>query len=237
MHHHESALAPRQRHDVEHLPVVEPQQVICHVHLERGVAVADQRRQFLPEHLLRGIGDDQVKGIVDDRLGLGGGVVFGDDFAQGLAAMLRRKRDDSRRAAERRRHRRAVEIVGAHDPGRGFLLDMAMAVDRAGQNELAAGVDVARAGREPLAECHDRAAAHADVALRRVGGGRDRAVADHQIVVGHPMFLMIARAIARSSATRNALRRGIAITRLLPPGSARKARSLPRPRNTPTPAP
>src|ERR1044071_3788471 len=89
----------------------------------------------------------------------------------------------------------------------------------------------------PLASMSRAPAARADVALRRVGGGRDRAVADHQIVVGHPMFLMIARAIARSSATRNALRRGIAITRLLPPGSGRKARSLPRPRNTPTPAP
>src|SRR5438477_2631731 len=110
--------------------------------------------------------------------------------------MLRREWNHRRGAAKRGRHRRAVEIVGAHDPGRGFLLDMAMAVDRAGQDELAAGVDVTRAGREPLTERNDRSAAHADVALRRIGGGRDRAVADHQIVVGHPMFLVIVRSSA-----------------------------------------
>src|SRR5437868_12914157 len=110
--------------------------------------------------------------------------------------MLRRERNRRRRAAKRGRHRRAVEIVGAHDPGRGFLLDMAMAVDRAGQDQLAAGVDVTRAGREPLAECDDGAVPDTDVADGRIRGGRDRAVADHQVVVGHPMFLVTARSSA-----------------------------------------
>ncbi len=73
---------------------------------------------------------------------------------------------------------------------------MAMAVDRAGQDELAARIDVVRTGREPLTERNDRPAAHADVADGRIGGGRDRAVADHQVVVSHPMFLVIARSSA-----------------------------------------
>jgi hypothetical protein len=80
--HDERAFAPRQRQNVEHLPVVEPQQVVGHVDLERGVAVANEGRQFLPHHLLRGVGDDQVEGIVDDRLGLCRGVILLDDLAQ-----------------------------------------------------------------------------------------------------------------------------------------------------------
>ena len=62
---------------------------------------------------------------------------------------------------------------------------MAMAVDRAGQYQPAGRVDVAGAGGEALAERDDRAIPHADVAVCRVGGGRDRAVADHQIEFGH----------------------------------------------------
>ena len=84
------------------------------------------------------------------------GVVFLDHLAQRLAAMLRGERDHRRGAAERRRDRGAVEIVGADDAGRGVLLDMAMAVDRAGQHELAGGVDLARPGAEPAAERRDR---------------------------------------------------------------------------------
>jgi hypothetical protein len=118
-------------------------------------------------------------------LGSAAAWVFRDHLAQGLAAMLRRERDHRRRAAERGRHGRAVEIVGAHEPGRGFLLDMAMAVDRAGQHNLAGRVDVAVAGRQALAERDDRAIPDADVADGRVGGGCDRAVADHQIEFGH----------------------------------------------------
>src|SRR5690242_7034505 len=99
--------------------------------------------------------------------------------------MLRRERDYRRRAAERGGNRRAVEIIGAHDPGRGFLLDMTMAVDRAGKHKAAARIDIARALRETLAKRDDRAVLDADVAACRIGGGRDRAVADHQIEFGH----------------------------------------------------
>ena len=49
--------------------------------------------------------------------------------------MLRGERDHRGGAAERCRHRRAVEIVGADDAGRGALLDMAMAVDAARQDQ------------------------------------------------------------------------------------------------------
>ena len=189
MDHDERALAPRQSEDVEHLVVVEAQQVVRHVDLERGVAVADQGRQFLAQHLLRRVGDDQVEGVVDDRFGAGGFVIFLDDPAQRLAAMLRGKRNHCRGAAKRGRNGRAVEIVGAHDPGRGALLDMAMAVDRAGQDETARRVDLVISRREVASQCGDHSVLDGDIALRRIGSGRHRAVADDEIKVGHRCLL------------------------------------------------
>ena len=134
MNHDQRALAARHGQDVEHLTVIELQKVIGHVDLERGVPVTDQRRQFLAQHLLGRVGDDQMEGVIDDRLGAGRLVVLLDDPAQGLAAMLRGERDHRRRAAKRRRDGGAVEIIGADDPRRGALLDMAMAVDAARQH-------------------------------------------------------------------------------------------------------
>jgi hypothetical protein len=107
--------------------------------------------------------------------------------------MLRGERDDGRRAAERRRNGRAVEIVGADNPGRRHLLDMTMAVDAARQHEAAGRVDLARPRPEAEAEGRDDPVLDADVAANRVGGGRDRAVADDEIVIGHGRLLGIAR--------------------------------------------
>ncbi len=62
---------------------------------------------------------------------------------------------------------------------------MAMAVDRAGQHEMARRVDLARPGGEAAPQRGDDAVRDGDIALRRVGGGRHRAVADDEIVIGH----------------------------------------------------
>ena len=45
--------------------VGERQALVGHEHLERGVAVLDQRRQLLAEHLLGRVGDDEVERDVD----------------------------------------------------------------------------------------------------------------------------------------------------------------------------
>ena len=197
MNHDERALAPRHRQDVEHLPVIELEQVIGHVDLERGVAVADQRRQFLAHHLLGRVGDDQMKRIIDHRLGPGRLVVLLDDPAQRLPPMLRGERDHRRRAAKRRRDGRAVEIIGADDPSRGALLDMAMAVNAAGQDQLPARIDLACSRAEIFAERRDHATLDAYVANRRVGRRRDGAAADYKIVFAHaaPLLLPIGRAV------------------------------------------
>ena len=62
---------------------------------------------------------------------------------------------------------------------------MAMTVDPARQYQFAGGVDLARSRPEPSAEGRDDPVLDADIALDRVGRGRHRAVADHQIVFAH----------------------------------------------------
>ncbi len=183
--HDECALAPRQRQDIEHLPVIQLQQIVGHVDLERGVAVADQSRKLLAHDLLGRVGDDQMKGVVDDRLGAGRFVIFLHYLAQGLTTMLRSERDHRGGAAERSGHGRAVEIVGADNPGGRALLDVAMAVDPTGKHQLAPGVDLARPRSEPEAKCGDNPILDANIASRRVSGGRHRAVADDEIEVAH----------------------------------------------------
>src|SRR5215472_15680065 len=99
--------------------------------------------------------------------------------------MLGREGDHRGCAAKRCRHGGAVEIIGADDPGRGTLLDMAMAVDAARQHEPAGCIDLARAGGKVFAEYRNDAGPDADVADRRIGRCHDGAVADHQIVFAH----------------------------------------------------
>src|SRR5215831_15251624 len=138
-----------------------------------------------------------MEGIVDDRLGAGRFMVFLDDTAQRLAAMLRGKRDHRRRAAKGRRYRSAVEIVGADDAGRRTLLDMTMAVDAARQDESAGCIDFTLTPAEVLAERRHHAVLDADVAGDRIGRGGDGAAADHQIIFAHaaPLLLPVRRAL------------------------------------------
>src|SRR6516162_7330318 len=100
--------------------------------------------------------------------------------------MLGGKWDDRRRAAKRRRNRGAVEVIGADDPGGRALLDVAVAVYTPRQDQPAARIDLARSRTEALAEGRHDPVLDADIADCRVCGGRNSAVADHQIVIAHP---------------------------------------------------
>ena len=62
-------------------------------------------------------------------------------------------------AAERRRARAALEVVGHDDAGAGRLREMHVAVDAAGQHQLAARVDDLLGVAEIVAERRDPAAA------------------------------------------------------------------------------
>ena len=78
-----------------------------------------------------------------------------------------------------------VEVVGVPDAHARELLDVAMAVDPARQDQPARGIDLLRSARQVLGERDDAAAADADLGTEGVRGGHDRAVANDQIEVWH----------------------------------------------------
>ena len=185
VHHGHRAFAPREREHVEHLVVVELEQVVGHVHLERGVAVLDERRKLLADNPGGGVGDDEVEGVVDDRLGARAAVVRLDHLAQRLPAVLRGERDDGGGAPERGGDRPGVEVVRAQDPGRRLLLDVAVTVDPAGQHELAGGVDLVVAFVEVEGQGRNCAVPDPHVGGVRVGRGCDGAAANDEIESVH----------------------------------------------------
>ena len=102
--------------------------------------------------------------VVDDCLGRCTLVVFLDNRAQRLAAVLGGEGDHGRVPAKRRRHGPAVEIIRRSDPHPRQLIDMAVTVDSARKDQLAAGIDLACGTAQSLAKRNDTAGANADVA-------------------------------------------------------------------------
>jgi hypothetical protein len=188
--HDHGALAPRGREHGEHLGIVELEGVVGHINLERGVAVANQRRQFLAQHLLGRIGDDQMDRVVDHRLALGAGPVGLDHLAQRLALVLGGEGDQRGGAAAGRRDRAGAESIRGLDPLGAGLGDVAVGVDAAGQHQLAARVDGLVAARQRLAERHHPAVLHAEVAAASARGGDHAAAPDDEIEFGHIRYLV-----------------------------------------------
>jgi len=76
--HDHRLFAPGKGQHVEDFAVVQLHVVIGHVDLERGISLADQGRQFLPQHRRSRVADDQVEGVIDQRFTIGAGVVIVD---------------------------------------------------------------------------------------------------------------------------------------------------------------
>ena len=155
--HRHRAVLPRHRQHVEDLAVVELQVVVGHVDLERRVALADQRRQFLVQHLRRRVADDQVEGVVDMRLAFGAMVIVGHRGAQRLALVLRSERNHRGGAAAGRAARAAVEVIGHAQRRRHRLVEVAVRIDAARRDDPAGGVDLALAGRQSAGRAARRA--------------------------------------------------------------------------------
>jgi hypothetical protein len=184
MDHGHRAVAPCDVQHVEHLPVVQLEVVVGHVDLERGVALGDQGRQLLLQHLRGRVADDQVEGVVDMGLAFGAGVVVLDSRAQRLALGLRRERDHRRRTAASGRTRAALEAVGHLRRAFHGLVQVAVRVHATGRHHAACGVDLLRGAIQARAQLHDAAALDADVAVEGVAGGGDTGIADDE-VKGH----------------------------------------------------
>ena len=155
--HHQRAGLAGDGHDLEDFPVGQRQALIGHEHLERGIPVADRRRQLLPQHVRRGVGDDEVEAVIGVAPALGLGVVVPDGRAQALPALLEAERDHRRVAAEHRRAGAAFEVIRLHHIRAGWLREMHVAVDAAGQHKPVRGVDHVLRRTEVEAEGGDAA--------------------------------------------------------------------------------
>ena len=102
MNQHDGLFASGRFEHVEDLPIVEPHGVIGHIDLDAGVTAANERRQFLSQHSRRRIADNQVKGIIRDRLTLGSAMIILDCGNQGFPPMLDAEGDDRGRPTEGR---------------------------------------------------------------------------------------------------------------------------------------
>ena len=195
MDHRERPVGSGGGEHVEDLPVVDHEPVIGHVQLERRDPVGDRLGEMLDQGFGRGVGHDEVEGVVDDRLAGGPLVVVGQHVGDGHALVLGGERHGGGGPAKGGRHGGGVEVVGVHHPGRRQLLDVGMAVDPPGQHELAGRVELGgcpvqrRALGAGVLECGDHAIAHADICGERVFGGDHGCVANDEIRGGHRRML------------------------------------------------
>ena len=176
---HRAAVA-RRKQNVEQLFVVDLQPIIGHEDLDRTMALLDQRRQIALQRFLGRIGDDHVERVVDHRALSRERVILLEHLRQLHADVLGRERDHGGGAAEGGRDGRALERIGVHDACGRELLDMGMAVDTAGQHQLAPRVDLPPCARQPAADGCDRLAGNGDVGLEHVAHGRDASAADDE---------------------------------------------------------
>jgi hypothetical protein len=108
-----------------------------------------------------------------------------DGLGDGLAPVLGGEGHEAAVAAEGRRDAAGAVVVGGHQPHAGFLLDMAMGLDPAGQDQFAGGVDHVALGIEAFRQRNDAPVADADIGTAGIGSGRHGAAPDHQIEVCH----------------------------------------------------
>ncbi len=178
------AVLPGDRHHVQHLFVEQPHIVVGHEDLDGAVAEFDEPGEVPFERFAAGVRDPQVEGEIGQGAALGESRVIGDDRVQAVPAMLGGERNGGGGAPEGGRAGGGLEGVGVHDAAAGQLLDVAMGIDAARQDELVGGVDFLRASRKIAPEGDDFLAAdghiHGDNAL----DGADATTANHEIVYG-----------------------------------------------------
>ena len=182
MHHHERAGLARDAHHVEHLQVGQRHALIGHEHLERGVAVLDQRRQFLAEHAVGRVRDDEVERDVDVAIAVGLGVIVLHDLRAATrpsAAWRTAAPSCCRRtppSACRSRNRPPSRCRGRTAATRCTWLSMPP-----GSTSMPVASTISAAVAEIVAERRDAAVLDADIAGERVGRGRDRSAANDRV--------------------------------------------------------
>src|SRR5215469_10674398 len=96
-------------------------------------------------------------------------MIIVNNFRQTHANMLCGEGNDCGCSTERRRCGRALKRIGVHQARGCKLLDMRVAVDTAGHDQLAARIDFAATRIETEAQCGDRFTADSDVGRKAIG--------------------------------------------------------------------
>ena len=99
-----------------------------------------QRRELLERAAVGQVGDGDVEAVVDDRLALALLVPAGERLGEGLAVPLDAEVDVARRAAERGGGLAGGDVVD-RDGAAERHVEVGVRIDRAGEHELARGID------------------------------------------------------------------------------------------------
>jgi hypothetical protein len=174
-------MAPSRRATERNFPVAKFQRVVGHVDLERGIALGNQRRQFITQNVRGGIGDDQMERVIDHRLVAGPAMVIIHCRAQCLALLLAGKRDHRSSTPAGSGQGAAEKIVGHYRTVAGGLIEMHMAVDAAGGDMTPGRIDLREPRRQVQAQRRDAAVADADVAGEGICGSDHTSVADDRV--------------------------------------------------------
>lgn len=129
------------------------------------------------DDLVRRIGDDLMEAVIDMRrrrppMG------FGKNVANILIAMLGDEGDDRGRASRQRRSRAADEAFSTVSVVGIDLIDMAMGVHAAGHDQQAVRIEDVRRF-QPMTQRGDLATGNADIRLKHIRFGDDRAATDN----------------------------------------------------------
>src|SRR5262245_23662323 len=95
--------------------------------------------------------------------------------------MLSGKGNDRCGSTECRGYGTGVEVIRIHDAQRGHLLDVAMAVDAAGKDEHAGGINFFSGVGERWCERSNLAVGYSYVAVGLIGCSSDESVADNEV--------------------------------------------------------
>jgi hypothetical protein len=187
MDHDEGAMSACGSQNIEDLVVFHAQTVIGHVNLEAGVAVSDEGREFLAQHLLVGIRKNHVEAVVDHGFSCCLGMIIVERLAQGHAWNLLGKGNDGSGAAAGGCDTAGTEIIGQFRATKGWLSDMTMSFDPTGQDQTIARIDhfISTGNGCVLQQRDDRAVLDGDIGRKGIGGCRHRSVLDEKIVVSH----------------------------------------------------
>ncbi|WP_373280306.1 hypothetical protein [Palleronia aestuarii] len=184
VNHRERAVRFRDAEDVEELAVIDLHEIVGHEDLEGGDAPRKSRRQFLGEHLLRRIRDDQVIPVIDDRCPVRAAIVEVERLRHPHATMLRGEGHETRIPPECCGDGAASIIVRGHAACGTFLRDMRMGLDPAREDQPTGRVD--HVGRvEPLPDRGDPSQFDPYICRERIGGGGDLAASNDEVETHH----------------------------------------------------